>query len=156
MVFDSDGLQRDGFPSHPGKGFVGLPINDAVTPAITQVGFDRSFECREFHDSWATIAHQPRFFGARPLVFSEERGEESPQRAKYTVWEPDRTDLRNGCIPRHVDRHRPPPCATGRRRRVGRSSDAIGCSVLFRAARSMNRKRMNREFEFQEYSEGQG
>lgn len=53
------------------------------------------------------IVHQPRFQGIRTLVLSGERGEESPQRAKYAIWEPDRADLRNGRIPRHVDRHRP-------------------------------------------------
>lgn len=55
----------------------------------------------------AAIVHQPRFHGIRTLVLSGERGEESPQRAKYAIWEPDRADLRNGRIPRHVDRHRP-------------------------------------------------
>lgn len=53
------------------------------------------------------IVHQSRFQGIRTLVLSGERGEESPQRAKYAIWEPDRADLRNGRIPRHVDRHRP-------------------------------------------------
>lgn len=55
----------------------------------------------------AAIVHQPRFRGVRTLVLSGERGEESPQRAQYAVWEPDRADLRDGCLPRHVDRHRP-------------------------------------------------
>lgn len=55
----------------------------------------------------AAIVHQPRFQGIRTLILSGERGEESPQRAKYAIWEPDRADLRNGRIPRHVDRHRP-------------------------------------------------
>lgn len=53
------------------------------------------------------IIHQSRFQGIRTLVLSGERGEESPQRAKYGVWEPDRADLRNGRKPRYVDRHRP-------------------------------------------------
>lgn len=53
------------------------------------------------------IVNQERFRGIRTLVLSGERGEESPQRAKYAIWEPDRADLRNGRIPRHVDRHRP-------------------------------------------------
>lgn len=55
----------------------------------------------------AAIVHQPRFQDIRTLGLSGERGEESPQRAKYAIWEPDRADLRNGRIPRHVDRHRP-------------------------------------------------
>lgn len=55
----------------------------------------------------AAIIHQARFQGIRTLVLSGERGEESPQRAKYAVWEPDRADLRNGRKPRYIDRHRP-------------------------------------------------
>lgn len=53
------------------------------------------------------IRHQDRFKGIRTLVLSGERGEESPQRAKYAILEPDRADLRNGREPRHVDRFRP-------------------------------------------------
>lgn len=56
----------------------------------------------------AAITHQERFLNSRTLVLSGERGEESTQRARYAVWEPDRSDLRQGihnC--RHVDRHRP-------------------------------------------------
>lgn len=55
----------------------------------------------------AAIVHQPRFQGIRTLVLSGERGEESPQRARYAIWEPDKADLRNGRTPRYVDRHRP-------------------------------------------------
>ena len=41
-------------------------------------------------------------------MLSGERGEESPQRAKYAVFEPDKADLRNGkSFFRHVDRFRP-------------------------------------------------
>ena len=53
------------------------------------------------------IRHQERFRGIRTLVLSGERGEESPQRARYAVVEPDRADLRNGRNPRLVDRFRP-------------------------------------------------
>ncbi|MFC4672754.1 phosphoadenosine phosphosulfate reductase domain-containing protein [Dysgonomonas termitidis] len=54
------------------------------------------------------IRNQERFKGIRTLVLSGERGEESPQRAKYPVFEPDRADLRNGkAFQRHVDRLRP-------------------------------------------------
>ena len=54
------------------------------------------------------IRNQERFNGLRTLVLSGERGEESPQRAKYPIFEPDRADLRNGKkIKRHVDRYRP-------------------------------------------------
>lgn len=53
------------------------------------------------------IRHQERFQGIRTLVLSGERGEESPQRAKYAILEPDKTDLRNGRVPRLVERFRP-------------------------------------------------
>lgn len=54
------------------------------------------------------LRHDPRFQSIRTLVLSGERGEESPQRAKYAVLEPDKADLRNGktCF-RHIDRFRP-------------------------------------------------
>lgn len=55
----------------------------------------------------AAIRHQERFRGIRTLVLSGERGEESPQRARYAVLEPDKADLRHGRTPRHVDRFRP-------------------------------------------------
>jgi len=56
----------------------------------------------------AAIRNQERFRGIRTLVLSGERGEESPQRAKYPIFEPDRADLRNGKVfQRHVDRLRP-------------------------------------------------
>ena len=54
------------------------------------------------------IRHQERFNNARTLVLSGERGEESKQRAGYSILEPDRADLRNGKHSfRHVDRFRP-------------------------------------------------
>jgi 3'-phosphoadenosine 5'-phosphosulfate sulfotransferase (PAPS reductase)/FAD synthetase len=54
------------------------------------------------------IRNQECFRGIRTLVLSGERGEESPQRAKYPIFEPDRADLRNGKVfQRHVDRLRP-------------------------------------------------
>ena len=54
------------------------------------------------------IINQLRFRGLRTLVLSGERGEESPARAKYNIFEPDRADLRNGKkFTRHVDRFRP-------------------------------------------------
>lgn len=53
------------------------------------------------------ITNQERFRGIRTLVLSGERGEESPKRAKYAVWEKDKSDLRNGVnYQRYVDRHR--------------------------------------------------
>ena len=54
------------------------------------------------------LRHDPRFQGIRTLVLSGERGEESPQRAKYAILEPDKADLRDGRHAfRHIDRFRP-------------------------------------------------
>jgi 3'-phosphoadenosine 5'-phosphosulfate sulfotransferase (PAPS reductase)/FAD synthetase len=56
----------------------------------------------------ASIRNQERFQGIKTLVLSGERGEESPQRAKYAIFEPNPTDLRNGkSFQRHIDRFRP-------------------------------------------------
>lgn len=55
----------------------------------------------------AAIINQIRFQGKKTLILSGERGEESPQRAKYAIWEPDRADRRNGKCHRHVDHFRP-------------------------------------------------
>jgi len=51
----------------------------------------------------AAIVNQERFKGIRTLVLSGERGEESPARAKYKTFEPDRTFGKN----REVYRCRP-------------------------------------------------
>lgn len=51
------------------------------------------------------IVNQARFKGRRTLVVSGERAEESPGRARYEVFESDRTHLKSGA--RHVDRWRP-------------------------------------------------
>ena len=50
---------------------------------------------------------QPRFCGQRTLVLTGERGEESPARAEYAVFEPHRADLRDGETPRLIDHWRP-------------------------------------------------
>ena len=56
----------------------------------------------------AALRNQERFKNIRTLVLSGERGEESKQRAKYAILEPDRADLRNGRkFFRHIDRFRP-------------------------------------------------
>lgn len=55
----------------------------------------------------AAIRNDPRFHNKRVLVVSGERGEESPQRAKYAIFESDRADNREGKSKRHVDRFRP-------------------------------------------------
>lgn len=54
------------------------------------------------------IINQERFRNIRTLVLSGERGEESPQRSRYNILEPDKADLRNGVrFFRYVDRFRP-------------------------------------------------
>lgn len=54
------------------------------------------------------IRNQERFINKKTLLVSGERAEESPGRAKYSEFEPDRADNRNGAkIDRHVDRYRP-------------------------------------------------
>jgi 3'-phosphoadenosine 5'-phosphosulfate sulfotransferase (PAPS reductase)/FAD synthetase len=48
-----------------------------------------------------------RFDGARTLVLTGERAEESAARAQYEVFEPHRADLREGQTPRWIDHWRP-------------------------------------------------
>ncbi len=55
----------------------------------------------------SAIRNQERFKGLRTVVISGERGEESTQRSRYATLEPDRSDLRDGKIKRHVDHWRP-------------------------------------------------
>jgi 3'-phosphoadenosine 5'-phosphosulfate sulfotransferase (PAPS reductase)/FAD synthetase len=52
------------------------------------------------------IQNQPRFHNSRTLAISGERAQESSARAKYKVFEIDRTDARDGSLKRHVDRCR--------------------------------------------------
>lgn len=55
-----------------------------------------------------SIVNQERFRGKRTLVISGERAEESPNRAKYAEFEPDKADKRDSKkLRRHVDRWRP-------------------------------------------------
>jgi 3'-phosphoadenosine 5'-phosphosulfate sulfotransferase (PAPS reductase)/FAD synthetase len=55
----------------------------------------------------AAIRNQERFIGKKTLVVTGERAEESPGRAKYQTFEPDKADLRNGRKKqRHVDHYR--------------------------------------------------
>lgn len=53
------------------------------------------------------IRNQVRFRNKRTLVISGERGEESPQRALYNIFEKDRSDARGEKFKRLVDRFRP-------------------------------------------------
>ncbi len=53
------------------------------------------------------LRNQKRFNNTETLTVSGERAEESAARSKYKVFEPDRTDNRNGRNARHVDRWRP-------------------------------------------------
>lgn len=56
----------------------------------------------------AAIRGQERFLGARTLVVTGERAEESASRARYRVFEPHRSDTRDGTRRRrHVDHWRP-------------------------------------------------
>lgn len=55
----------------------------------------------------AAIRNQARFDHSKTLVISGERADESPARSKYKIFEPDRTDNRDGKKSRHVDRWRP-------------------------------------------------
>lgn len=56
----------------------------------------------------AAINNQARFLNRKTLVVTGERAEESKARANYKVFEPDRSDNRNGKrIVRHVDHWRP-------------------------------------------------
>jgi 3'-phosphoadenosine 5'-phosphosulfate sulfotransferase (PAPS reductase)/FAD synthetase len=55
----------------------------------------------------AAINNQLRFNNKKTLVISGERAEESPARAKYKVFEPDRADNRKGVRQRLVDHWRP-------------------------------------------------
>ena len=51
----------------------------------------------------AALRNQARFRYRRTLVLTGERGEESPKRKRYKVFERHRTDLRDGGDRRHVD-----------------------------------------------------
>lgn len=56
----------------------------------------------------ALIRAQDRFLGRRALILTGERAEESAARAHYAVFEPNRTDTRDGSRKRrHVDHWRP-------------------------------------------------
>lgn len=56
----------------------------------------------------AALNNQPRFRGARTLVVTGERAQESAGRARYKVLEPHKADLRDGKrYTRHVDAWRP-------------------------------------------------
>jgi len=55
----------------------------------------------------SAIRNQDRFMNKRTLVISGERGQESEARGNYSMFEPDRADLRHGKTPRYVDHYRP-------------------------------------------------
>ena len=61
------------------------------------------------------LRNEPRFQGARTLVLTGERGEESPKRDTYKVFQKHQADLRDGRVPRLIDQWRPdPPLARAR------------------------------------------
>jgi len=53
------------------------------------------------------LVNDPRFSCGKTLVITGERAEESTNRANYKPFEPDRSDLRNGRVPRWIDHWRP-------------------------------------------------
>lgn len=53
------------------------------------------------------LINQERFINSKTLVVTGERAQESAARAKYKVFEPHRTDRRNGKLKRHIDHFRP-------------------------------------------------
>lgn len=54
------------------------------------------------------INNQERFINKKTLVVTGERGQESSNRARYEMFEPDRSDNRDGKrVQRHVDHYRP-------------------------------------------------
>ena len=53
------------------------------------------------------LINDPRFTIGKTLVITGERAEESANRAKYAVFEPDRSDNRLGRTPRWIDHWRP-------------------------------------------------
>ncbi len=55
----------------------------------------------------ALIRAQDRFIDTRTLVVTGERAEESANRARYPLFEPHRTDARDGRMRRYVDHWRP-------------------------------------------------
>jgi 3'-phosphoadenosine 5'-phosphosulfate sulfotransferase (PAPS reductase)/FAD synthetase len=56
----------------------------------------------------AMIRNEDRFLTGKTLVITGERAQESAARARYSAFEPDRTDNRDGVrVSRHVDRWRP-------------------------------------------------
>jgi len=55
----------------------------------------------------SAIRNQKRFQGQHILVVTGERGQESPQRAKYATLEKHRSDARGSRLARHVDHWRP-------------------------------------------------
>jgi 3'-phosphoadenosine 5'-phosphosulfate sulfotransferase (PAPS reductase)/FAD synthetase len=54
----------------------------------------------------AALRNDPRFADAWTLFLTGERGQESPKRAKYDVWQPHKADLRDGKVPRLIDHWR--------------------------------------------------
>lgn len=52
------------------------------------------------------LVNDPRFTNGKTLVVTGERAEESSNRAHYAQFEPDRSDNRNGRVPRWIDHWR--------------------------------------------------
>jgi 3'-phosphoadenosine 5'-phosphosulfate sulfotransferase (PAPS reductase)/FAD synthetase len=55
----------------------------------------------------AALRNDPRVQHGRWAFLTGERAQESPARAEYEVFERHKADLRDGRVPRHIDRWRP-------------------------------------------------
>lgn len=53
------------------------------------------------------VNNQQRFHNKRTVIITGERGQESTNRARYAIHEPDHSDRRAGKLQRHVDHWRP-------------------------------------------------
>lgn len=90
----------------------GIRGNNATRMKFPQIGADLSTRwCSAYLKidvATAAIINQERFQNSKTLVITGERGEESPNRARYEMYEPDRSDNRNGSrVVRVVDHWRP-------------------------------------------------
>jgi 3'-phosphoadenosine 5'-phosphosulfate sulfotransferase (PAPS reductase)/FAD synthetase len=112
-------MLRDGVPTGPskfempdgtvmevgGKGDPGTRLKFPQVSADLTVRWCSAYLKIDVADK--ILTNDPDFVGARTLIVTGERAEESAARAKYQVFEPHRADLRDGKRkPRHVDQLR--------------------------------------------------
>lgn len=91
--------------SSGGKGPAGTRLKFPQVSADLRVRWCSAYLKIDVMDK--AVTGQERFNNSKTLVLSGERAEESPGRARYSVFEPDRTDARGGRKKRHIDRMRP-------------------------------------------------